>query len=258
MKKQQAGQTDSGGLVRWRSFTPAHNKYIRVHVWQRDAAWLPCFALVRLYDTYVHARWCCNQAGFSTHSLSLWAGSNITPLHLHETNHPSVTMPMLGLYFGSVTIDLKRSQRWGSRPETSVFLQTTGKISRCKKQRNTSKDRGFLSSAAERQGAAVLYRLIETYAHASFQCENIVLKCHFIFVTFISCSALCKSALRLFSYMFISFLSTTLYSKCHAYTIFSACMFYCIVCVKHKTTDFFFFFFFTISRLLLFYLSWPF
>lgn len=84
-KKQQAGQTDSGGLVRWRSFTPAHNKYITVHVWQRDAAWLPCIALVRLYDTHVHARWCCNQAGFSTHSLSPWAGSNITPLHLHET-----------------------------------------------------------------------------------------------------------------------------------------------------------------------------
>lgn len=106
-------------------------------------------------------------------------------------------------------------------------------------QRNTSKDQGVLSSAAERQGAAVLPRLIETYAHASFQCENIVLKCHFIFVTFISCSALCKTALRLYSYIFISFLMTTLYSKCHAYTIFSACMFYCIVCVKHKTTDFF-------------------
>lgn len=52
-----------------------------------------------------------------------------------------------------------------------------------------------------------------------------------------------KPPLRLFSYIFISFLMTTLYSKCHAYTmIFSVCMFYCIVCVKHKTTDFFFYY----------------
>lgn len=43
-------------------------------------------------------------------------------------------MPMLGLYFGSVTIDLKRSQHRGSRPETLFFLQMMGKISRRKKQ----------------------------------------------------------------------------------------------------------------------------